>query len=126
MRARTPQRFLRYLRQGLLRPFGISPLARFLFSSSRFLRPSSISLPISEPLADDTTERGFEARFIVNAECDAVVVPKIKLGKVAMQMGVAALLICAAHPAFKDREISFDGVRMHDAILLVADILASR
>jgi uncharacterized protein related to proFAR isomerase len=42
-------------------------------------------------------------------------VAEIELAQVAVQMGLAAVLVDALHPALEHGEVVFDGVRMHVA-----------
>lgn len=57
----------------------------------------------------------FGARVIVISKFDAVVISEIKFGKVAVQMGFAAMLINTLHAAFENREITFNRVGMDEA-----------
>jgi len=71
---------------------------------------SAVSLPIGKALADHTTNRAIGALHVINPKPDAVTVPKIELGKVAMQMPLRTMLVDADHATFEDREETFDGV----------------
>ena len=46
------------------------------------------------------------------AKRNAVAIPKIKLGKITVQMLLAAVLIHALHAALENRVVTFDRVRM--------------
>jgi hypothetical protein len=82
-----------------------------------------VRISIGEPLADDASNRAFGASIIVDAEGGAIAVPEIELGKVAVKVLLAAMLIDAFHPAFEDGKEAFDGVgRYHTAIIGFADI----
>lgn len=48
----------------------------------------------------------------MSAELLAVAVAEIELSEVAMQVRLADVLVNAVHPAFQDREETFDGVGM--------------
>ena len=69
-----------------------------------------MSRSIGEAFADDALERQLCEVNVVDAEPDAEAIPEIELGKVAMQMLLATVLVDAAHPALKDREEVFEGV----------------
>src|SRR5271157_2033690 len=56
------------------------------------------SRSICKPLSDDTLERPVRALNIINTEADAVVIPKVKFGDVAVEMSLTAMLIDALHP----------------------------
>jgi len=50
------------------------------------------------------------AGHVINAKPNAVIVPEIELHKIPMQMLLFAVLISAAHSAFENREVAFNGV----------------
>ena len=68
---------------------------------------------IRETLAHDTHDCQRRTFPIGYAQGGAVVVPEIKFSQVPVQVLFLAVLIHTAHPAFEDREISLDGVRVH-------------
>ncbi len=68
--------------------------------------------PIGKPLAFDARHSAVSALSIVHAKCNAVAVPEVELGKVAVKVLLPAMLIDALHSALEDREVAFDGVRM--------------
>src|SRR5438067_1050216 len=121
MRAETLRRSRPPLSRGQLRrsvstardrqALGFAALGR---ASAFPLRAPSCSRPISrsvgEPLADDAAERPVGALYIVNAECDALVVPEVELGEVALQVLFVDVVIYADDSALQDREIAFNGV----------------
>jgi hypothetical protein len=51
-----------------------------------------------------------------------MVVAKVKLGRVAMQMMRADVLVNTVHAALENGEVAFDGIRMR----VVADVFARR
>ena len=51
---------------------------------------------------------------VFDAESRAAVVAEIELGEVAVQVGLAAMLIDAVHAALEDREHVLDGVGVDD------------
>ena len=63
------------------------------------------------------------ASNVVDAERCPVRVAEVKLGEVAMQVLLGAMLIHALHAALEDGEITLDRVRMHGGIS-ERDILA--
>ena len=68
------------------------------------------SRSIGQPLPDDAAKGFVGPLRVVDAIGDALVVPEVELGKVAVQMLFAAMLIDALHPALEDAEKAFDGV----------------
>ncbi len=72
---------------------------------SGFVRPS-----IGEALTDSALGDSAGALDVADPERNPVAVAEIELGKVAVQVMLAAVLVDAAHPAFEDREEAFDGV----------------
>ena len=81
--------------------------------------------PIGEALAFDATGDVGDTFGVVPAECRAAIIAEVKLGNVAVQMGLTAMLIDTLHAALEDREHVLDGVGMDREAVLVADILAS-
>lgn len=77
---------------------------------------------IRDPLANDAVQRASGTTAIVDTVRDAVVIPKLELGKVAVQMLLAAMLINALHGALEDAEIALDGVAVDRAVIQI-DIL---
>jgi len=57
-------------------------------------------------LSDHASNCARRALAILNAERNARVVPKVELGKVAVQVLFAAMLIHAAHAALEDRIVA--------------------
>src|ERR1700730_15533202 len=88
----------------------------------RHLLVGAISGAICQPLADHTLERTRGPLAVVNSECDALIVTKIELGKVAMQMLLAAMLIDASHAALEDRIVALDGVRVDSTTRLISHV----
>ena len=79
-----------------------------------------VSPPVGEALADDARERPFRALAVVDSEGDAVVVPEIELGEVAVQVLLAAMLANALHAPLEDRVVALDRARVDvTATLLV-------
>lgn len=70
----------------------------------------SVRLSISQPLAFRATDRFKRAVNVAIAEFDAMVLTEIELGKVAMQVLIAAVLIDALHALLKQAEIPLDAV----------------
>jgi hypothetical protein len=68
----------------------------FFLSCPDFNRP-----PISKALPDNSSRQFFGAFHIVCVECNAVAVAEIKLGNIAVQVFLAAVLIDAFHAAFE-------------------------
>jgi hypothetical protein len=82
----------------------------------------AISRSISEPLADDATNRTLRPLNIINSKRDPIVVPKIKFGEITMQMFLADVLIDAIDPALEDREVSLGGV----SVSITSDVFILR
>ena len=104
---------------GLLEPLGLlnSGHLSLWLSLQRSLRffghtSPSRSRSIGETLANDALERLVGTCAVVHTERNPVVVPEIELGKVAIQMLPAAMLINAGHSALEDAEEAFDGVAL--------------
>ncbi len=74
---------------------------------------------VSKPLADDTFDRFNRTLAIIEAVGGARVVAELELGKVAVQVLLATMLVHAAHTALEDRERAFDGVRVDRAIIRI-------
>lgn len=77
--------------------------------------PSDTSRSIGEPLADDAGQRDIGAGPIIGTVGDTVVIAELEFASIAVQMLLVAMLINTAHPALKDREITFDGVGVNVA-----------
>src|ERR1700683_1954491 len=115
-------RFPRRLRQDRER---FAETARIvLFYSAFFVCPfrrvfpyglSVVSLPIGEPLSDNSFHRSRGALHVIYAKPNAVAIAEIELRQIAVQVLFLAVLINALHAALKDREVAFDRVGMHDA-----------
>src|SRR5689334_8852701 len=78
--------------------------------------------PIHEPLAEAASDDHRRTLHILDAETHARVVSELELGKVAVQMHLAAMLVNAFHAALEDAEIAFNRVRVLLAIIK-ADVL---
>ena len=65
---------------------------------------------ISQPLAFDALQGDVRARHVVNAPRNAVRMPEIKFGGVAMQVLFGAMLIDADHASFEHAVIAFNAV----------------
>ena len=61
-----------------------------------------MSLPICNPLADDALKREVDPLNIVHAKRDAISIPEIVIGKVAVQVLLRAMLIDLLHTALED------------------------
>lgn len=70
---------------------------------------------IGQSLADDALDRKVSAGMIVNPELFAVGVPKIELGKVAVQMRFADMEVAADDAALEDRKEALDRIGMERA-----------
>jgi hypothetical protein len=68
------------------------------------------SRSVSQPLADDATDRALSALYIVHAKSDSIAVFEIELGEVTVKMFLADVLIDAIDSAFQDREVIFGGI----------------
>ena len=88
-------------------------LARFSSSASDTNRF------IGQPPADDTTMRDLGAHVIFDTSWLPVAVAEIKLGHVAVQVALGAMLIDATHAALEDREVAFDGIGVDVGVLAV-------
>ena len=65
---------------------------------------------IGQSLPFDAEQRAVGALDVVDAEPNAIGVPEIKLGQIAVKMLLAAMLIDADHAALENAVIAFDGV----------------
>ena len=70
----------------------------------------STSRSIGEALAHDAFQSSISARAVINAEAQAVVVPKVKFSQVAVQMLLCAVLVNSVHAALKHAKVTLDGV----------------
>jgi hypothetical protein len=70
---------------------------------------------VSEPLADDTTDQPVGSLFVADPKTNAGVIAEIELGKVAVQVSLAAMLVDADQPALEHRKEALKGVGMHVA-----------
>src|SRR5437764_1232246 len=61
---------------------------------------------VREALAFGADQGPGGAGRVVNAECNARIVAKIELGKVAMQVLFLAVLVSAAHASLKNAEVA--------------------
>src|SRR4051812_8954583 len=68
--------------------------------------------PIHEPLAEAASDDHCGTLRVFDPGTDARVVPEIKLGKVAVQMHLAAMLVNALHATLEDAEIALNRVRV--------------
>jgi hypothetical protein len=99
------------------RSFGIARIVHCQSSAVYFLVfllfPFGLSVTrrrIGKTLSDDSLDRPFGALHVVNTEPDVIAVPEIILGKISVQMLLAAMLVDAFHAALEDRIIAFNGV----------------
>src|SRR5439155_20895629 len=76
---------------------------RFDCSPSAFGFRGIDGLAVGEPLAHDTTDQAVSTRLIADAASDPVVVAEIKFSEVAMQVGLAAMLVDANDTDREDR-----------------------
>src|SRR5262249_53923566 len=92
-------------------------------SGSQYGSPSGIGLggwgfggglttsrSIGQPLANNASHRFGGTLRIIDAERSPVAIPKIKLGQIAVQMPLIAMLVNANHAALEDRKITLDRV----------------
>ena len=97
---------------------GAKCLLRNLFLGNRlFIRP-----PIGEALAHNPSHQTIRAGQIVHAHGDTVGVAEIELGKVAVQVAFAAMLVDALHAALEDRIEALDGIGGDELRAFVTDI----
>ena len=87
----------------------------------RHLRISSL---IRESLANDAPKHALGAPLVINAKRDALIIPEIELGKIAVKMALRTVLIDALHATFEDREIALDGVGVNFAASVFTAIVA--
>jgi hypothetical protein len=71
---------------------------------------SDTSRSIGEALPNDAFDCPFGSLHVVHSESDAIAVSEIVLGKISVQMLLAAMLVDALHPTFEDRIEAFDGI----------------
>src|SRR4051794_7135572 len=102
-----------------MRRMSLASLRRRCSGVSGNVRP-----PIHEPLAEAASDDHRRTLHILDAETHARVVSELELGKVAVQMHLAAMLVNALHATLEDAEIAFDRVGMH-GVVRKADILAA-
>jgi hypothetical protein len=76
-------------------------------------RLRSIRLPVNQPLSHNACQREFGARNVIEAGLDSMRIAEIELGKVAVKVFFAAMLVDAFHTALENRVIAFDGVRIY-------------
>src|SRR5271166_2082351 len=76
----------------------------------RLVRRFATSCSIGKSLPLCAFDGAIGALQIVNAEGDAVVMPKIEFGGIAMQVSLADMEIAAVNSTLQDREIIFDRV----------------
>jgi hypothetical protein len=96
-----------------VRPFS----SAFVFAF-RLLFPYGLSVvrrSISEPFSDDAFQCAIGAGYIIDAEPNAMAVPEIELGKVTVQVLLAAMLVDAFHAALEYRIEAFNGIGVNDA-----------
>lgn len=79
--------------------------------------------PIGEALADDAAKGIPGAVLIVATQRNSVVIAELELAYVAVQVLLLAVLIDALHAALKDRERTFNRVRV-DGRVRIIDALA--
>ena len=75
---------------------------------------------ILEPLPLNALQGDGRTASVVGAVAFAVIVAELKLGCIAMQVPLGAVLIDAIHATLEDAEISLGGIRVD----LAADVLA--
>jgi hypothetical protein len=68
------------------------------------------SRSIGEPFADYAAKRAIGAFSVIDAERNAVVMPEIEFGEVAMQMFLADVLIDTVDPSLQDRKVPFSSI----------------
>ena len=87
-------------------------------------------LPIREPLSDNPHKSALGTLDVVYAKPNAVTIAEIELGKIAVQMPLAAMLIDAFHAALEDAVVTFNCIGMDRTadifIGLVVDTLMAR
>lgn len=93
-----------------------------------------ISGSIGQPFASDAFQCATRAHFIAHAKRNAIAVPKVELGQIAVQVLLSTVLINALHAALEDRVVALDCVRVnrsvtfatHVFIVLVANAVVAR
>jgi hypothetical protein len=83
-----------------------------LSEGGRRWAPRERSCFIGEPFTLGTNDRAIGAFQIIDAKRDAMIVPEIEFGRVAMQVRFADVEIAAVNPAFEDRKEILDRVGM--------------
>ena len=81
----------------------------------------AVRLNVGEALADRTLNGAGSAARTVDHKRGTVGITEIELGKVAVQMLLAAVLIDALHAALEDREATLDGVGIDIATAIFPD-----
>jgi hypothetical protein len=81
-----------------------------------------MSRSISKPFADAAAQCPIGTLKIIDSERDAIGIPEIELGEIAMQVLLADVLIDAIDPALKDREEVFRGI----SVGIAADVFVLR
>ena len=75
--------------------------------AARCLKTGLVRLPVREALACRILHGNRRTVAIVETEFDTMIVAEIKLSQVPVQMLLFAVLVIAAHTAFKNREVAF-------------------
>jgi hypothetical protein len=65
---------------------------------------------VREALAHDSFRRALGAFHVVHAKPNAIVIPEIEFGQVAVQVFFLAVLVDAFHAALENREVAFGGI----------------
>src|SRR3954451_13415141 len=92
----------------------------------RLLFPYGLSVVrrrVGQSLSDDALHGAGCALRIVYAQPDPIGIAEIKFGQVAVKMLLAAMLVSAGHATFENREITFDGIGMDQALAVMANVL---
>jgi hypothetical protein len=104
------------------RSFGTARIVRYQYSVAYFLvflllpySCSVISRSIGKALPNDAFDRPFGTLHIVNTKADAIAIAEIELGKISVQVFLAAMLVDALHAALEDRIVAFNGVGVNFA-----------
>src|SRR5215212_4417250 len=95
---------------------------RFLGLGRLLDSTGSISLPISEPLANCPEQGADTTLVVIHPESDTVVVSELELGEVTVQVFLVAMLIDALEPPLEQAEEALDGVRV-DREVVGIDVL---
>src|SRR4051794_2104748 len=77
---------------------------------------SAMRRSIREPLAFNAKQRCLSAATVIHAQCDAVVVAELELGRVTVQVLLIAVLIDALHPTLEQTKEPFNRVSMNGGI----------